>query len=443
MRRMSLLDPSRRDFLKVGTLAPFGLGLTDFIRAQRLGAAAANPHGGTAKACIIIWLDGGPSHLETFDPKPDAPLEIRGPMASIATSLPGVRIGECLEQTAKIIDRFALVRSVTSPLGEHNFASHYMLTGYPPTPALEYPTLGSAIAFLRPGTSELPSNIAIPRFTDNVSGNGFLPASTAPFSLGGNPEKPDFRVDDLHLFEGLDLQRLARRRDMLRSLNEANHANDINRRESDSDLDRAYELVASTDAKAAFRLEEESDAMRNRYGRGGAEGIGPSCLLARRLVERGVPFVTVHSGGWDTHQNIVNLKSRFPNDRGAHLPSLDRALSALVSDLESRGMLEQTLVCVMGEFGRTPKINSAAGRDHWPNVYSVAMAGGGVRGGQVIGQSDSLAEFPHERPVTPSDLAATIYRLLGINPSQEVRTSDGRPVRIAADEARVIGELTG
>ena len=181
--------------------------------------------------------------------------------------------------------------------------------------------------------------------------------------------------------------------------------------------------------------------VRNRYGRGGGNGIGQSCLLARRLVERGVPFVTVNSNGWDTHQNLLNLKARYPGDRNAHLPSLDRALSGLIVDLEERGLLDETLVVVMGEFGRTPKINANGGRDHWPNVFSVALAGGGVRGGSVLGASDALGEFPHESPVTPSDLAATIYTLLGIDPGHELHTSDGRPVRVAPDGAQVLTDL--
>ena len=210
---------------------------------------------------------------------------------------------------------------------------------------------------------------------------------------------------------------------------------------NDHALESAYKLIASEKAKSAFDLSEEPDAVQNRYGRSGANGIGQSCLLARRLVERGVPFVTVTSTGWDSHQNLNLLKERYPGDRHAHIPSLDAALSGLVSDLSDRGMLDETLVVVMGEFGRRPKINTNGGRDHWPSAFSVAIAGGGTRGGQVIGSSDSLGELPKDNPITPSDLSATIYTLLGIDPTQEIHTEDGRPVRIAPDGARVVKEL--
>ncbi len=439
---MRLSSRRRRDFVRVGSLTALGLGITDMLGLQRLSASESRSP--RATSCILLWLDGGPSHLETFDPKPDAPVEVRGPMGTIATSLPGIRLNEHLERTAGILDKLAILRSITSPLGEHNFGTHYMMTGYKPSPALAYPAFGSTLANSRPKSGVLPPNIAIPNFTPNIVGNGFLPAATAPFSLGGNPERADFRVADLDFYPGLDLKRLAQRRDMVRALDAFHRGADQSLAAAgDSDLERAYDLVSSTKAKGAFELSQESDTVRNRYGRSGGSGIGQSCLLARRLVEGGVPFVTVHSGGWDTHQDLNNLKSRFPGDKSAHLPSLDRALSALISDLDERGMLQETLVIVMGEFGRTPKINSAGGRDHWPNVFSVVMAGGGVRGGQVIGESDSLAEFPKNHPLTPADLAATIYTLLGIDPAKMMHTRDGRPVRAAPDGSQVIQELIG
>ena len=431
---------SRRDLVRVGGLSAFGLGLSDVFRLKSTTAAESRPEA-RAKSCILIWLDGGPSHLETFDPKPDAPEEVRGPLASIATNVAGVRISECLERTAGIMDKLALVRSVASPLGEHNFGTHYLMTGYKPSPALEYPTFGATVAHLHDEVGVLPPNIAVPTFTSNVSGNGFLPAATSPFSLGGNPDRSDFRVRDLDFYKGLDLARLDRRRQMVRAFDEFSRAKDAADFITDPALEQAYNLIASSEAKAAFKLADEPDQVRDRYGRGGGNGIGQSCLLARRLVERGVPFVTVNSAGWDTHQNILQLKKRYPTDRNAHLPSLDRALSSLINDLSDRGLLEETLVVVMGEFGRTPKINSAGGRDHWPNVFSVALAGGGVRGGQVIGSSDALGELPRENLVTPSDLAATIFTLLGIDPAHELQTSDGRPVRIAPDGAQPIHDV--
>ena len=433
---------SRRDLIRIGGLSALGLGLGDFFRLQN-ASAAGSPLKPKAKSCILLWLDGGPSHLEMFDPKPDAPEEVRGPLESIATNVTGVRIGECLEGTAKIMDKLAIIRSMTSPLGEHNFGTHYLMTGYKPSPALEYPTFGATVARVREEFGVLPPNIAVPTFSGNVTGNGFLPSATAPFSVGGNPDASDFKVRDLDFYKGLDLTRLDRRREIVNAFDEFSRAKDAASSGSDPDLERAYNLIASSEAKNAFQLSEEPASVRNRYGRGGGNSIGQSCLLARRLVERGVPFVTVNSGGWDTHQNILQLKERYPTDRNAHLPSLDRALSSLIEDLSDRGLLDETLVVVMGEFGRTPKINSAAGRDHWPNVFSVALAGAGIRGGQVVGRSDALGELPRENPVTPSDLAATIYTLLGVDPAHELHTSDGRPVRVAPDGAKVISEVVG
>ncbi len=434
---------NRRDIIRIGGLSALGLGLGDYFRLRSACAAEAPPVA-RAKSCILIWLDGGPSHLETFDPKPDAPKEVRGPLETIATNVEGIRVSECLKQTAGVMDKLAIIRSMTSPLGEHNFGTHYLMTGYKPSPALEYPTFGATLAHVRERSGVLPPHIAVPDFSGNVSGNGFLPSATRPFSVGGNPERPDFKVRDLDFYRGLDLTRLDRRRKIVNAFDEFSRAKDVSAsQKSDPDLEQAYNLIASPSAKGAFKLSDEPENVRNRYGRSGGSSIGQSCLLARRLVERGVPFVTVNSGGWDTHQNIIQLKRRYPTDRNAHLPSLDRALSALIEDLSERGMLDETLVVVMGEFGRTPKINSVGGRDHWPNVFSVALAGGGVAGGQVIGSSDSLGELPDDNPVTPSDLAATIYSLLGIDPAHELHTSDGRPVRVAPDGATIISELLG
>jgi uncharacterized protein (DUF1501 family) len=434
---------NRRDLIRMGGLTAWGLGLGDFFRLQTAAAQTLHtPLVAKARSCILIWLDGGPSHLETWDPKPEAPLEVRGPLRTVATSIPGIRINECLQRTASLMDKLAVIRSMTSPLGEHNFGTHYLTTGYKPSPALEYPTFGATLAQVRSPSEVLPPNIAVPSFSDNVSGNGFLPAATRPFAVGGNPERADFKVHDLDFYRGLDLARLDRRRQIVNALDEFSRRQDAAATvESDPDLERAYNLIASPEAKRAFELSDEPPSMRDRYGRGGGNGIGQCCLLARRLVERGVPFVTVNSSGWDTHQNIIHLKERYPTDGNAHLPALDRALSALLMDLSERELLDQTLVVVMGEFGRTPKINANGGRDHWPNVFSVALAGGGIRGGQIIGSSDSLGEYPRDNPVTPSDLAATIYTLLGIDPAHELHTSDGRPVRVAPDGAAVIQDL--
>lgn len=444
---------SRRDFIRVGGLTALGFGLADFFHLQNT-LAAKNTLTAKAKSCILIWLDGGPSHLETFDPKPDAPQEVRGPLNTIPTNITGVHISECMERIAQIMDKITIIRSMTSPLGEHDLGTQYLMTGYKPTPALAYPTYGATVAYVKSqqvDTSQgntqtaLPINIAIPNFTGQVSGNGYLPSATRPFSVGGSSGKENakinsgFKVRDLDFYQGIDITRLSRRRQFVQALNEFSSAKDAGVGDvTDPELERAYNLITSPEAKGAFSLADEPHNVRNRYGLGGVNGIGMSCLLARRLVERGVPFVTVNHIGWDTHQDIFQLKERYPTDQNAHLPSLDRALSALIQDLSDRRMLDETLVVVMGEFGRTPKINAQGGRDHWPNVFSVMLAGGGVQGGQIIGSSDSLGEFPKEHPVTPSDLAATIYTLLGINPALELHTNDGRPVRVAPDGAKVI-----
>ena len=442
---------SRRDAIRVGGLTALGLGLGDFFHLKNSFAneqpVKLSGESSRAKSCILIWLDGGPTHLETFDPKPNAPEEVRGPFGTIATKLTGVRINECLPLSAMKLDQFSIIRSMTSPLGEHNFGTHYLMTGYKPTPALEYPTFGATLAHLRSkesATSILPPHIAVPNFGvggSNLSGHGYLPNATGPFSVGGNPSKPDFKVRDLDFYKGLDLTRLDRRKQFSKAFDQFSREKDASNFQSDPNLERAYNLIASSKAKGAFDLSKETVTVRNRYGMGGGVSIGQSCLLARRLVERGVPFVTVNNTGWDTHQNLKNLKSRFTNDRNAPLPALDRAFSALIEDLSERGMLDETLVVVMGEFGRTPKINSTGGRDHWPKAFSVVVAGGGIRGGQVIGSSDALGEFPKDDPVTPQDFAATLYTLLGIDPNHEMRTIDGRPVRVVMDGAKVIKDL--
>ncbi len=445
---------NRRDFLRVGGLTALGLGLGDFFHLQR-AFASSNTLTAKAKSCILIWLDGGPSHLETFDPKPDAPQEVRGPLRTIATNLTGVRLSECLERTAGIMDKIAIVRSMTSPLGEHSLASQYLMTGYKPTPALDYPTYGATVTHVRSQNANeaqlasLPPNIAVPNL--NVVGgasvgNGYLPTSVSPFAVGSDPGKPNFKVRDLDFYQGLDLNRLSRRRQFVNALDEFSRGKDVEATSvSDPDLERAYNLIASPEAKAAFELSEEPDDVRQRYGMDPSQdnNIGQRCLLARRLVERGVSFVTVNDSGWDMHQNVIVYKERYPGiqDKYGLIPALDRAFSALIEDLSERGMLDETLVVVMGEFGRTPRINAQAGRDHWPNVFSVVLAGGGVQGGQIVGSSDALGEFPKERPVTPSDLAATLYTLLGIDPGLELHTSDGRPVRVAPDGAKVVSEL--
>lgn len=429
----------RRDFLQVGGLTALGLGLGSYCRRVEAATKTAK-----AKSCILIWLDGGPSHLETLDPKPQATKEVRGPFEAISTSVPGIQVSELMPLTAASMKHTAIIRSMTSPLGEHNFGTHYLLTGFKPTPALNYPAIGSVVSHLNRRPGEIPSHVAVPDL--RVGGGkfvapGYLPASVAPFEVGGDPSKSNFRVRDLDPFPGIVDERLGRRRDYLQMLNKAQDTAQVIQ-PRDASFEQAYRLMTSPAAKKAFDLSAESGDTHRRYGN---RSIGQCCLLARRLVEAGVPFVTVNNRGWDTHDDLVTrLKEGYT---GAQvpvglIPSLDMAYSALITDLAERRLLDDTLVVVMGEFGRTPKLNTQAGRDHWPRVFSVMLAGGGVPGGQVIGASDDMGESPASRPVTPADLAATIYSLLGIDPAMTLYTSDGRPVQVSSSGVP-LSELVG
>lgn len=448
---------TRRNFVRVGGLSALGMGLGQFFHRRRLTASAPRNHADKstqARSCILIWLDGGASHLDLFDPKPNAPSEVRGPFGSIATRLTGIRISEHLPQTANLMDKIALIRSVTSPFGVHNFALQYLMTGYKPTPALEYPSMGSTVAHLLQNPGVLPSNIAIPDLSSRdgaTIGNGFLPSSTKHFSLGSDPGKSTYKVRDLDFYQGLDVSRLDRRRKMVNAMNRFGDLKSKAESSGDRDLEQAYRLITSERAKAAFNLEEEPQQVRERYSLDpranlqDSNNIGQQCLLARRLVERGVPFVTVNNTGWDNHLNLATYANRNPGDSRsashALIPGLDKAIAALIGDLADRGILDETLVLIMTDFGRTPKINSTGGRDHWPNCFSVAMAGGGVQGGQVIGSSDALGEFVADRPITPGDLSSTIYTLLGLDPSRELTTPQGRPIRLAPEDSKVIEDL--
>lgn len=406
----------RRDFVRIGGLTAFGLSSADSLRRS----ATASGHGSKirAKSCILIWLDGGPSHIDTFDPKPDAPAEVRGPFGTVATRIPGVHFSEMLSKTAAISDRLAIVRSMTSPLGEHGLANHYLLTGYKPSPVLQYPSYGAVVSQQRASTrrSVLPPYIAVPE--SRSMGAGYLGSQHDPFVTGGDPAKPDFQVRDLSFYHDVDLARANRRRDFLSRL------------DADDQYERAYGLITSEDAKSAFDLASEPEAVRSRYG---TRTFGQSCLLARRLIQRGVDLVTVTSTGWDTHGQLsLQLRDGFAGAKAGVglVPTFDQGYSALIEDLDDRGMLDETLVVVMGEFGRTPKINTQSGRDHWPRAFSAVIAGGSVPGGQVIGASDRLGESPKDNPITPGDLAYTIYQLLGIDPNGLLTTPDGRPVAI-------------
>ncbi len=433
---------ARRDFLRVGALSAMGMTLPDLLRRR----SWANTDSPRAKNCILIWLDGGPSHLEMFDPKPDAPVEIRGPLKPISTSVAGIQLSESMPKIADRMHRLSIVRSVTSTLGEHNFGTHYLLTGYRPTPAIEYPFFGSVVTHVRQTLQDLPPNIAIPSLRvggGKYRGNGYLPPSTFPFELRADPAAKDFRIPDLQFHEAMSDLRLQRRREYVKRLERLESAVEKDDGVSgDAAFDQAFRLMTSAPAREAFNLDQEPREVREQYG---PKTVGQGCLLARRLVERGVPFVTVNNPGWDTHRDMyTRLVEGYTGARVpvGLVPSLDRALSSLIDDLVQRGLLDETLIVVMGEFGRTPRLNTDGGRDHWPRAFSVLLAGAGIPGGQVVGASDSIGESPHERPVTPADLAATIYTLLGIDPNMRLTSPDGRPVPLNLDGV-ALPELIG
>jgi hypothetical protein len=409
---------SRRDFVRVGALTALGLSVGDLFRPR--AAAAAPP--AKADAVILLWLGGGMSQIDTFDPKPEAGPEIRGHFGTIPTKLAGVRFSDRLPRLAAALDRFCVIRSVTHDDRNHGSADHLMLTGYLQTPATEYPSFGAVAAKELGYRRSLPPFVALPR---PPIGAGYLGAEYGAFTVAGDPNAPAFTVRDVRPPLEVSAARLKRRETLLSLVDGAVKAFESadGPRSLSAFQQRAYALVTSPAAKDAFALDQEPERLRRAYGR---TTFGQSALLARRLVERGVRFVTVTRGGWDHHANIFTQL-----DEGM-LAELDQTVSALLEDLHERGLLSRTLVLCMGEFGRTPTVNYAVGRDHWPDVASLLIAGGGVRGGQILGASDARAAYPRERPVTPGDLAATIYHLLGIDPEKEHHTRDGRPIKILA-----------
>ncbi|MFO0976668.1 MAG: DUF1501 domain-containing protein [Planctomycetaceae bacterium] len=430
----------RRNTLMVG-------GLGGFLSLPFRPIASAASSAGESVNCILIWLDGGPSHLETFDLKPEASSEVRGPLTPVATSVPGIEISECLPLMAQQMDRWAIVRSLTSPLGEHNLGTHYVLSGYQPSPVLEYPSFTSVASILRPGARDLPNNVAIPHYRvggQGFTGAGFLPADARPFALNADPADAQFQGPSVIVNGAVSVDRLARRREFAEGLKKARAGTegiqvDV---QLPASVDQAFQLLTSPRTRKAFDLTQEPADVRQRYG---DRTIGQACLLARRLVEFGVSFVTVNFTGWDTHANLYTaLKEGFTGAKQpvGLIPLLDRAVSALSDDLMDRGLLKNTVILIAGEFGRTPRVNAQGGRDHWPRAFSVALAGGGVVGGQVIGSSDRNGEVPHDTPVTPADLVRSMYELLKIAPETELKTPDGRPVRLSPDTARLIPGLT-
>jgi hypothetical protein len=411
---------SRRDMLKVGALSFFGLTLPQFLAMRSASAAAAS--GPKAEAVIVLWCAGGPSHLDTFDPKPEAPSEFRGQFNAIPTNVDGIQLSEHLPLTAKVMDKIALVRSVTSNIAAHEQASQYLMTGYRPLPTLEYPSYGAVVAKELGVRNSLPPYVAIPDVA-RAGQSGFIGAGYNPFTVS-DPSNLAYRVEDVNPPTGVDQARMARRRGFTAKMNSrfVGAVPDDNVRAVDTFYERAYDLVNSSDAKKAFDVSSESQPVRDLYG---MTTYGQGALLGRRLVEAGARFVTISKGGWDTHQqNFQNLSTRL-------LPELDKAYAGLLTDLSQRGMLDKTLVILMGEFGRTPRINPRGGRDHFSRCRFAAFAGGGVKGGQVIGKSDATGSAPVERPVAVEDIAMSLYTSLGIDYHKQYVTPTGRPIHLA------------
>jgi hypothetical protein len=412
----------RRGFLTVGALGGLGLSMGDLFRMR---AQADQKHydfiSAKADSVIHIFLPGGIAHQETFDPKPYSPLEYRGELG-VAKTKSGDVFCETVPKLAAISDKLTVIRSMTHGEAAHERGTHNMFTGYKPSPALVFPSFGSVISHEYGPRKNLPPYVAIPNSPNEFAGTGYLSSSYGPFSLGADPANKGFRVQDLSLPNGVDMARFDRRRSALDAVN--SHFQEKQKSDAISAMDtfyqRAYSLISSEKAREAFNIEAEDGGLRDKYGRNTA---GQRLLMARRLVEAGVRFVTVTYGGWDMHNQISTGMRR-------DMPALDQGLAALIEDLASRGLLERTLIMVSSEFGRTPKINNEAGRDHWPKVFSVMLAGGGVKGGLVYGSSDATATEPEFDPVSPEDLATTMYHLLGIVADKELMAPGDRPIEI-------------
>lgn len=423
---------SRRDVLRAGALGLGGLTLASYQRMLAAGQVAANPK---AERAIFVELPGGPSHLDTFDPKPDAPDEIRGKFRPIETNVPGIQISEHLPRMARCADKYAILRGVSHTLAAHRLGQEYVNCGNKPIPSLEYASYGSVVSKERATESDIPPHVAIPKAGH---GPGFLGIRYAPLNTNTTPRagRP-FSVRGLAMGRGITVGEFERRQSLLRQLDRS-----LADLEGQSQLldgldrfgDQAYSMLTSTRTRQAFDISQEAPSFAEPFG---DDPFGQSCLLAIRLVESGVRFVTLQLGGWDTHQDNFTRLSE------SQLPKLDVGLSGLLNGLDQRGLLDSTAVFVTGEFGRTPKINSRGaegGRDHYPRCMFMLMAGGGVRGGQVIGESDATAAGPKHDAISPDDVAASFYANLGIDPSLEYDTDTGRPITLVRD-GKVIDAL--
>ena len=437
---------SRRDFLHAGAIAPLGLTLPAF---QQVKGAAPD----SDVNCIMLFLVGGPSQIDTFDPKPKAPAEVRGPFGSIKTNVPGIEISEIFPKTAQHADKFSIIRSVYHTAAAVHDTGHQMMqTGRLFTGGVESPHVGCALGYLKGGRGELPPHVLLPKPIGRTGGNlphghsaGYLGKPHDPFILNADPNTPNFKVPDLLPPDYITGLRAERRQKLRDAVDEATGAFEKNAasKQLDDNFNLAFKIMTSAKAREAFALEKEPDKVKDRYGR---TRFGQCCLMARRLIEAGVRFVTVNmfetvfdEVTWDIHgskpfTDIVQMSKEVA-------PNFDQAYTALLEDLSERGLLSNTMVTAMGEFGRTPKVNPAGGRDHHPGVWSILMGGGPIKGGQIIGESDELGYSPKSRPVTPSEVAATLYKGLGLDPHKELPGPQGRPIPLADFSVKPIGEL--
>ncbi len=414
----------RRDMLKAGALTVGGLTLSQYMQLAHAGELKS----GRADRAIFIELNGGPSHMDTFDLKPDAPDEVRGQFKPIATNVPGIQISEHLPKLAGCADKFAILRGVSHTLAAHRLGREYVNTGSKPIPALEYPSYGAVLAKERPSDPDIPTQVAVPRAGH---GAGFLGIRYAALETNSSPSfGQPYSVRGISLPGGIGVDEVKRRQGLLQKLDRRFAELEKNDQLLDG-LDRfgdqAYSMITSSRARQAFDISQEPESFARQFGE---DSFGQSCLLALRLVESGVRLVSLQLGGWDTHQdNWTKLKD-------TNLPKLDAGLSGLLIGLEQRGLLGSTAIFVTGEFGRTPKINTRSaegGRDHYPRCMFMLMAGGAVRGGQVVGESDDTASGPRHEGISPDDVAASFYYNLGIDPTLEYKSSTGRPITLVRD----------
>lgn len=430
---------SRREFVQVGALSALGLSLSQFLRLQHAQGNTTTAPNRSNVNCILMWMQGGPSHIDTLDPKPNAPVEIRGEFGVIPTRIPGVQICEHMPLLANQFDKLSLIRGHDPQNGSHGTADHLMMSGHRFNPALPFPCFGSVVSKERGGQNGMFPFVQLGRYIDrrfNGGVAGFLGDQFNPFEVHDDPSAATFQVRDLSVGGPQAQAQLQRRFDMLMEFDSQNphmEATSPVTEARDEFYQQAHGLITSPAAQRAFDISKEPESTRDLYGR---HRLGQSCLLARRLIESGVHFVTVTDGGWDTHQN------NFTSLRTGLLPRLDQAYSGLLQDLHDRGLLENTLVVWFGDFGRTPRVNPSAGRDHWSTAGVACLGGGGVRMGEVVGATNALGEVVVDSPVTPQDLAATIYTALGIPLHTWYRAQDGRPIELVPT-GRPVAQLIG